>query len=295
LDNYDIKYITGKLQITQRPLLIIAKDDSRIYTNDISNYMLVYTRDYYSIYTNYYYNQTTNNIESLINFIYPDRVWSLEGYDGPCEINFSYIDYGITIGLSEVNYKTQSVNYVYYFFNVDLSGNVNINENQNGTSYFNYVNNNNNSNFKIKNDGTNIIYYQNDQIIRIINRSLRRKLYVNILFTNKRSRVFKLQFNNIREFYYGGNGLMYDGFIGKDTYTCLSGEIIYSGSSQNAYNQGSYTIIPSGLSSNNYNIKFINGILKINQSILNSPKNLVYQGYIDPIILNAYISKNYEN
>jgi len=293
-NNYDIRYITGKLQIKQHPLLIIAKDDSRIYTNDISNYMLVYTRDYYSINTNYYYNQTTNNIESLINFTNPNRVWSLEGYDGPCEINFSYVDYGITIGLSEINYKTQSINYVYYFFNIDLSGNVNINENQNGTSYFNYINNNNNSNFKIKNDGTSIIYYLNNQIIRTINRSVRRKLYVNILFTNKGSRVFKLQFNNIREFYYGGNGLMYDGFVGRDTYTCLSGQVIYSGTSQNAHNQGSYTIIPSGLSSINYNIKFVNGTLKINQSILNPPQNLEYHGYINPIILNPYISKNYD-
>jgi hypothetical protein len=127
---------------------------------------------------------------------------------------------------------------VYYFFDIDLSGNISISENQNGILYFNYINNKNNSNFKIKNDGTNIIYYQNNQVIRTTNVLIKKKLYINILFTNKGSRVFKLQFNNIKEYYYGGNGLIYDGFVGTDTYTCLSGYIIYSGTSQNANNEG---------------------------------------------------------
>jgi hypothetical protein len=108
------------------------------------------------------------------------------------------------------------------------------------------------------------------------------------------SRVYKLQFNNIPESYYGGNGLTYDGFVGLDTYTCLSGEIIYSGTSQGSYKQGNYTIIPSGFSSFNYSITFITGTLNIQTSILNPPQNLFYNGYITPIILNPYISKNYD-
>ena len=52
-----------------------------------------------------------------------------------------------------------------------------------------------------------------------------------------------------------------------NTIMSLSGNIIYSGTSQNASQQGIYSIIPSGLSSPNYSIKYINGLLNIRKSI----------------------------
>jgi hypothetical protein len=46
-------------------------------------------------------------------------------------------------------------------------------------------------------------------------------------------------------------------------YSLLTGFLIYTGTSQGAYQVGTYTIIPSGLNSSNYDITFINGTLNI--------------------------------
>jgi hypothetical protein len=266
-NNYTIKFLNGILQIKPAPLLIIANDDSRIYTNDISNYIFIYNRDNYQIESTNNI-QTTNNIKALTNFIIYDRVWTLEGYKS-CELKFEQIDNEIMIGLSEVNYKIDNNNYIYYFFYSDNSGNINISENNN-ISYFNRIGLNNNNIYKIVSDSTSVKYYINNNIIRTTSNN--KKLYVNILFKNINSKVYNIQFKNLKEYYYGGNGLTFDGFIGNDNYTCLSGTISYGGTSQGASIEGTYTIIPSGLSSINYNIKYINGYLNIKKSILNSPR-----------------------
>jgi hypothetical protein len=266
--NYDIKFLNGTLQITKTPLMVIAKDDSRIYTIDISNYLFVYTRENYLLSPNYNFTQTTNTIQSLINFTNYDRVWTLEGYDGPCELKFDFIDFDTIIGLSELNYKTNITNYMKFFLHFDVSGNLNIMEN----NYYNYIGKNNViSNYKIKFDGTNITYYKNNTLLRTTNKNQRIKLYVNILIKNKNTRVFNLQFNNIKEYYYGGNGLIFEEFKGNDTYLSLSGYIIYGGTSQGATDEGTYSIVPSGFLSNNYDIRYITGVLKIKKSILSSP------------------------
>ncbi len=281
--NYDINFVSGTLQITKSPLMIIAKDDSRIYTNDISNYLFVYTREHYLINSNYNFNQTTNTIQSIINFNDYDRVWTLEGYDGPCELNFDFVDNNTIVGLSEINYKTNITNYMQYFLYFDTSSNVHIMEN----NYFNYITVNNNiGNYKIKFDGYNIIYYKNGNILKITNKNNRTKLYVNILIKNKNTRVFNVQFNNIKEYYYGGNGIIFNGFKGNDNYLSLSGFIIYGGTSQGAYNEGTYSIIPSGVSSNNYDITFIPGQLKIKKSKLTAPTLLPYNQLINKLLLN---------
>ena len=63
--------------------------------------------------------------------------------------------------------------------------------------------------------------------------------------------------------YSGGNGVTYAGFVNGETNTVLGGTLSYSGTSQGATNAGSYTIIPSGLTSANYAISFANGALSI--------------------------------
>ncbi|MBM7624512.1 MBG domain-containing protein [Sporohalobacter salinus] len=64
--------------------------------------------------------------------------------------------------------------------------------------------------------------------------------------------------------YNGGNGVEYSGFVSGESSEVLEGSLSYSGDSQGAVNAGQYTIIPQGLSSDNYNITFKNGRLKIN-------------------------------
>jgi hypothetical protein len=64
--------------------------------------------------------------------------------------------------------------------------------------------------------------------------------------------------------YSGGNGVTYSGFVNGQNSSVLSGTIIFGGNSQGAVNAGTYTIIPSGQSSSNYAITYVNGTLTIN-------------------------------
>lgn len=63
--------------------------------------------------------------------------------------------------------------------------------------------------------------------------------------------------------YRGGNGVQFTGFINGDTPSVLSGTLVYGGSSQGAQNTGQYLIVPSGLTSNDYTIRYVNGLLTI--------------------------------
>ncbi|MCE5211962.1 MAG: YDG domain-containing protein, partial [Deltaproteobacteria bacterium] len=63
--------------------------------------------------------------------------------------------------------------------------------------------------------------------------------------------------------YSGGNGVTYSGFVDGQTESVLGGTLAYGGTSQGAVNVGSYTIIPSGLTSGNYTINYIDGTLSI--------------------------------
>ena len=71
----------------------------------------------------------------------------------------------------------------------------------------------------------------------------------------------------------GGNGVTYNGLVNGDTAGSLGGTLSYGGTSQGAINVGSYTIIPSGLTSDNYNISYVNGTLTINPAALTITAN----------------------
>ena len=67
--------------------------------------------------------------------------------------------------------------------------------------------------------------------------------------------------------YTGGNGVGYSGLVNGDTPAVL-GTLTYSGTSQGAINAGTYQITPSGLTSGNYTISFVNGTLTVNTAPL---------------------------
>ena len=69
--------------------------------------------------------------------------------------------------------------------------------------------------------------------------------------------------------YAGGNGVVPTGLISGETISNLTGTLTYAGTSQGAKNVGSYTIIPGGLSSPNYNINYVGDNLEINKATLN--------------------------
>ena len=59
----------------------------------------------------------------------------------------------------------------------------------------------------------------------------------------------------------GGNGVALIGLTNFDTASSLVGAVSYSGSSQGASTAGAYVIQPGGLSSSNYEITFVSGVL----------------------------------
>jgi len=61
----------------------------------------------------------------------------------------------------------------------------------------------------------------------------------------------------------GGNGVIYNGLVNGQNPSALSGTITYGGSSQGAVTAGIYSIIPSGQSSSNYSITYVDGTLTI--------------------------------
>ena len=63
--------------------------------------------------------------------------------------------------------------------------------------------------------------------------------------------------------YTGGNGVSYSGFVNSEDASVLGGTLSYGGTSQGATNAGTYSIVPSGLTSANYNITFQNGTLTV--------------------------------
>lgn len=63
--------------------------------------------------------------------------------------------------------------------------------------------------------------------------------------------------------YRGGNGLRYSGFVNGEGPAVLGGQLQYAGSSQGAVSPGHYLISPYGLSSGNYDIRFVDGLLRL--------------------------------
>src|SRR5690606_25885650 len=66
----------------------------------------------------------------------------------------------------------------------------------------------------------------------------------------------------------GGNEVIYDGFVNSEDESVLSGTLSYTGTAQNAENAGDYIITPQGLTSDNYEITFADGILDITKAPL---------------------------
>jgi hypothetical protein len=125
-----------------------------------------------------------------------------------------------------------------------------------------------------------------------------------LVIANNQSKIYD------RTFYSGGNGVIYDGFMGLDNYTVLQGNLTFQGDSQGAYYVGNYTIMPSGLTSNNYNITFIGGKLiiymdsflikandfnKFYDALFFSNPNISYTGFYADLSGNLTISGSFLN
>lgn len=66
----------------------------------------------------------------------------------------------------------------------------------------------------------------------------------------------------------GGNGVSLSGLVNGETASVLDGVLTYEGTSQGAVNAGRYAIAPRGLSSSNYDVRFVDGALDIKPATL---------------------------
>lgn len=73
--------------------------------------------------------------------------------------------------------------------------------------------------------------------------------------------------------YAGGNGVSYSGFVNGETSSVLGGALSYGGDAQGATNVGSYTLLPSGLTSGNYDISYAAGQLSVTPASLRVTAN----------------------
>ena len=263
-NNYDIKFINGQVEIKKAPLFIIANNDDKIYYNDISNYMLVYNSKKHTL--------LNNGIISIDDDYANNLIWSLNGYEGPCKLIFNPPQLYCSIGLSIINSNItlSGIEKFIVTTNMDITGYyLTINEQYESYKYDYIIPGDSNTIIEIKYENNMITYLLNNIIIRYINKPIRNKLFLNILTYYANQTLENIFFSSIKEYYYGGNGFYCDGFQGNDTINDLSGNIIYLGTAQGATDAGKYTIIPSGFTSNNYNIKYITGYLNIKKSLQN--------------------------
>ena len=75
------------------------------------------------------------------------------------------------------------------------------------------------------------------------------------------------------------DGVSYSGFIGTDDETLLEGTLSFTYDYNQYNNVGEYAIIPNGLTSNKYEITYVNGILTIDKkqlTITANPKTITY-------------------
>ena len=68
--------------------------------------------------------------------------------------------------------------------------------------------------------------------------------------------------------YSGNNGVSYDGFVNSDDTSILGGILAFAGSAQGAKDAGTYTIEASGLTADNYNITYVDGLLSVAKASL---------------------------
>lgn len=95
----------------------------------------------------------------------------------------------------------------------------------------------------------------------------------------------------------GGNGVKYTGFRDGDTEAVLTGTIVYGGSSQGAINAGTYNISPSGQSSSNYTITYIDGSLIVAPASLGIVADNARKAYGDTVVFagNEFRSNGLQN
>ncbi len=263
-NNYSITYNNGSLTINKAPLSITANDIEKTYDGK------VYDGEKTVVYNGFVNNESENILAGSLSFVGDHKEAKNAGTyivepTGLSSNNYeiSYNNGILIINKADLTITASNDSKVYDALaysggnNVEYTGFVN-NENENNLegelnfqgdsqgainagSYTITPNGLSSQNYKITFVDGNLIIDKAPLIISAINDT----------------KVFD------GEEYIGGNGVIYSGFKNEDTEASLSGNLSYEGDSQGAIIPGEYTIIPTGLSSDNYTVSYNGAVLTI--------------------------------
>jgi filamentous hemagglutinin family protein len=266
-NNYSITYNNGSLTINKAPLLITANDIEKTYDGK------VYDGEKTVVYDGFVNNETKEMLSGSLSF---------EGNHKDAKDAGTYTVQ--PTGLESNNYEISYTNGTLIINKADLTITAS-NDSKiydglaylggNGLEFSGFVENENETNlngelsfigdsqgainagsYTITPSGLNS---QNYEITFIAGNLIIDKAPLSITAIND-SKVFD------GEEYLGGNGVIYSGFKNNDSENSLVGDLSYTGDSQGAILPGEYTIIPTGLSSNNYTVSYNGAVLTIEQN-----------------------------
>ncbi|MGI4849949.1 MAG: MBG domain-containing protein, partial [Janthinobacterium lividum] len=92
-----------------------------------------------------------------------------------------------------------------------------------------------------------------------------------------------------------GGTLSYTGWVNGETNAVLGGAAVFEGASQGAVNPGTYAIITSGLTSNNYDISYRTGALNIAKASLSVTNSAVVPDSSAPLDVGNLMNWNKQN
>src|SRR5207253_2624433 len=100
--------------------------------------------------------------------------------------------------------------------------------------------------------------------------------------------------NDVSKIYGQANpafGVSYVGFVNSDTPSALGGTLTFTTTATTASSVGAYAVTPSGLTSSNYTITFINGTLNVTPAALTVTTNDVSKiyGQANPVFAVSYV------
>lgn len=267
-NNYNFISTDGILTVSKKALLVSADNKTINYSGSTFN-------NYTVSYSGFVNNETYNDLSGTLSFSGDSQTAIVPG-------TYSIIPSGYSSDNYLINYHTGNliINKASLSITVDnksftyngslFNGNCTV-------SYSGFVNN------ETSNDLIGTINYSgtyltaiNAGIYTIIANGQTSTNY-NITYNDGTLTIIKASLtitadNKTKDYngivYSGTNSITLNGFVNNETISVLSGSISYSGTFLTGTSCGDYTIIPSGYSSNNYDITYINGKLTINKVTL---------------------------
>ena len=277
--NYDIKYVNGTLTISKAKLTITADSQSKTYDG------LLYTGPNSVTYSSFVNGENENKLSGTLSY----SIINSSGIQLATVGQYNIIPSGLTSSNYDIKYVngTLTISKAKLTITADSQSKTYDGSAYTGSKSFQYTGLVNNEQFADVISGTvsySILDSSNKAPVNggqynIVPSGLTASNY-NIIYVNGILTILKVDltitagsksktYNGLK--YTGSNSVTYSSFVNGETSSVLSGTVSYSILDSNGYdaiNVGLYDIVPSGLTSQNYNITYANGKLTISQANL---------------------------